>query len=58
MVAVVTFKGYNKMGVSTLRFVIIIYNIFPIHINIFTFVVKDDVFGFANVDRHLIGPEP
>ncbi len=58
MIAVITFKRYNEIGVSTQGFIIIINNIFALHVHSFAFVMKDNVLRFVNVDHHLIGPKP
>ncbi len=54
----VTFKGNNKMGVNGKGLIIVVNDLSVIHINAFAFVVKDDILSFANVNRHLVGPEP
>jgi hypothetical protein len=54
----VAFKRYNKVGVIGKRFIIVIYNLTSIHINIFSSVVKDNELGLADIDRHLVGPKP
>ncbi len=54
----VAFKGDNKKGVNGKRFIIIIQELSVIHINAFALVVEDNILSFANVDRHLVGPEP
>ncbi len=53
----VTFKGNNKMGVNGKGLIVVINDLSVIHINAFAFVVKDDIISFANVNRHLVGPE-
>jgi hypothetical protein len=58
MVAVITFKGNNKMGVGTQRLIIVINNVKTIHVNSFAFIVENNELRFTDVDHHLVGPEP
>ncbi len=54
----VMFEGSNKVGVAGKGFIIVIYNFSFIHINVFTFIVEDNVLCFAVIYRHHVGPEP
>ncbi len=58
MIFVVTFEGNNKMGVSGKGLIIVINELSVVHINAFALVVKVAILSFANVDHHLVGPEP